>query len=173
VSEETGALVTRRSIFLYIPPHLSNERCGGILHCMEIKVKKLDERARVPEYAHDTDAGMDFFALKDMTVPPGRSVTIPTGIALEIPTGYVGLVWDKSGLASKEGITTMAGVIDSGFRGAMDLIVFNTTEKDYTFKAGEKVAQMLVQKVEHVGIVVVDSLSDTARGEGKFGSTGK
>jgi len=136
-------------------------------------VKKLDERARVPEYAHDTDTGMDFFVLEDVTVSPGRSVTIPTGIALEIHTGYVGLVWDKSGLASREGITTMAGVIDSGFRGAMDLIVFNTTAEEYTFKAGEKVAQMLIQKVEHVGIISVDTLSDTERGNKGFGSTGK
>jgi dUTP pyrophosphatase len=128
---------------------------------MEIKVKKLDERAKVPEYAHDTDAGMDFFALEDTTVPSGRSATVSTGIAVEISTGYVGLVWDKSGLASKEGITTMAGVIDSGFRGAMSLIVFNTTDKDYTFK------------VEHVGIIAVDKLSDTQRGEKGFGSTGK
>ena len=136
-------------------------------------MKKLDERAKVPQYAHDTDAGMDFFALENTTVPAGRSATVPTGIAVEIPTGYVGLVWDKSGLASKEGITTMAGVIDSGYRGAMSLIVFNTTGEDFTFKAGEKVAQMLVQKVEHVGIVSVDTLSDTERGNKGFGSTGK
>jgi dUTP pyrophosphatase len=140
---------------------------------MEIKVKKLDERAVIPQYAHDTDAGMDFFALEDTTIPAQASANVPTGIAVEIPTGYVGLVWDKSGLASKVGITTMAGVIDSGFRGAISLIIFNTTDKDYTFKSGEKVAQMLVQKVEHVGIVVVDKLSDTQRGEKGFGSTGK
>jgi dUTP pyrophosphatase len=161
VDKEPARRVTRRFSLWYI------------LQCMEIKVKKLDKKAIIPQYAHDTDAGMDFFALEDTTIFAQASATVPTGIAVEIPTGYVGLVWDKSGLASKEGITTMAGVIDSGFRGAMSLIVFNTTDKDYTFKAGEKVAQMLVQKVEHVGIIAVDKLSDTQRGEKGFGSTGK
>lgn len=140
---------------------------------MEIKVKKLDERAVIPQYAHDTDAGMDLFAISDTTVPKQGHTTVPTGLMFEIPEGYVGLIWPKSGLAVKHGIVTLAGVIDSGYRGELNVAIASTKDEEYIFKAGEKVAQMLVQKVEHVGIVAVDKLSDTARGEKGFGSTGK
>lgn len=152
---------------------LMGQRFRGYTVAMEIRVKKVDEQAITPRYAHDTDAGMDFFALEDAVIPAHQSASVRTGIAVEIPTGYVGLVWDKSGLASKHGITTMAGVIDAGFRGELRFIVFNTTDEDYTFRAGEKVAQMLIQEFEHVGIVEVEKLSDTERGERGFGSTGK
>lgn len=139
---------------------------------MEIKVKKLHKDARLPEYAHTTDAGMDFFALEDTVVPTQGHVMVPTGIAMTIPDGYAGLVWPKSGLAVKYGIVTLAGVIDSGYRGEIRIVIASTLGKEYVIHAGDKVAQMLIQKVTHPKLIESDVLDDTLRGEGGFGSTG-
>ncbi|OHA92361.1 MAG: hypothetical protein A3J09_02745 [Candidatus Zambryskibacteria bacterium RIFCSPLOWO2_02_FULL_51_21] len=92
---------------------------------------------------------------------------------MEIPEGYVGLCWDKSGLSMNHGIKVLAGVIDSGFRGELVMAVINLGKEAYTFKKGDKVMQMLMQKVEQVEITEVNELSDSARGEKGFGSTGK
>ncbi|MBU1039389.1 dUTP diphosphatase [Patescibacteria group bacterium] len=141
---------------------------------MKLLVKKLDARAKVPSYVHPYDAGLDLFALEDYVVPAGQRLTdIRTGIAMVIPEGYVGLCWDKSGLAAKAGLKVMAGVIDSGFRGELKLVVFNTSNQDYTFKAGEKVMQILIQPVLSVEVEEVEDLDDTSRGQGSWGSTGK
>ncbi|OHA56610.1 MAG: hypothetical protein A2588_01235 [Candidatus Veblenbacteria bacterium RIFOXYD1_FULL_43_11] len=141
---------------------------------MKLEVKKLDPRAKLPAYEHPGDAGLDFYALEDFVVPAGgRKPGIRTGVAVAIPEGYVGLFWDKSGLAAKHGLKVMAGVIDSGYRGELLLTLLNTSDVDYHFKAGEKVMQMLIQAVERAEIVEVENLSDTSRGDGGFGSTGK
>ena len=137
-------------------------------------MKKLDSRAKLPSYEHPGDAGLDFYALEDFVAPAHeRKPGIRTGVAVAIPEGYVGVFWDKSGLAAKHGLKVMAGVIDAGYRGELLLTLLNTSETDYHFKAGEKVMQMLIQKVERVEIAEVNDLSDTPRGEGGFGSTGK
>jgi dUTP pyrophosphatase len=141
---------------------------------MKLEVKKLDPRAKLPSYVHAGDAGLDIFALEDFMVPArGRKAGIRTGLAVAIPEGYVGLFWDKSGLAAKHGLKVMAGVIDAGYRGELLLTLLNTSDTDYYFKAGEKVMQMLIQKVESVDVVEVEELSHTARGTGGFGSSGK
>jgi dUTP pyrophosphatase len=141
---------------------------------MKLEVKKLDPRAKLPSYVHPGDAGLDFFALDDFVVPAhGRKSGIRTGVAVAIPEGYVGLFWDKSGLAANHGLKVMAGVIDAGYRGELLLTLLNTSDQDYHFKAGEKVMQMLIQKVESVDVVEVQELADTSRGLGGFGSTGK
>lgn len=140
---------------------------------MELKIQKLHQNAQVPTYAHDGDAGMDLYAVEKVTVVPMERAQIPIGIALEIPNGYVGLVWDKSGLSHKHGIKTLGGVIDAGYRGEVQVGVVNLGHESYTFEAGHKVAQLLIQKVEHPHIVEVETLSDTSRGDGAFGSTGK
>jgi len=141
---------------------------------MEVKVKKLDPKAKLPGYVHPGDAGLDFFSLEDFIIPAGKRVSdIRTGIAIAIPKGFVGLFWDKSGLAAKHGLKVMAGVIDAGYRGELLLTVLNTSDKDYNFKAGDKVMQLLIQPVESVQIKEVKDLSNSARGEGGFGSTGK
>jgi dUTP pyrophosphatase len=141
---------------------------------MILKVKKTDTRAKLPSYALADDAGLDLFALEDYTVPAGKFLAgIRTGVAFEIPAGYVGLCWDKSGLAAKYGLKVMAGVIDSGFRGELLLTVLNTSNKDYHFSVGDKVMQILIQPVERMEVVEVSELSDSHRGEGSFGSTGK
>lgn len=140
---------------------------------MKLKIKKVDPEARLPEFAHEHDAGMDLFALEEVKVKPGEIGRIRSGVALEIPEGYVGLCWDKSGLSMKNGIKVLAGVIDSTFRGELIMGVINLGKEEYVFEKGHKVMQMLVQKVEHPEIVEVDELSETPRGEGGFGSTGK
>ncbi len=140
---------------------------------MKLKIKKVDPRAKLPVFAHPYDAGMDLFALEDVRINPGEIARIRSGVAMEIPEGYVGLCWDKSGLSMKNGIKVLAGVVDSGFRGELVMGVINLGKEAYTFERGHKVMQMLVQKVEHPEIVEADELSDTSRGEGGFGSTGK
>lgn len=140
---------------------------------MEIKIKKLSEDAKVPTYAHHNDAGFDLYAIENVAVPAGARVLVGTGLAMEIPDGYVGLVWDKSGLSNTHGLKTLGGVIDAGYRGEVKVGIVNLGATDYTIDAGHKVAQMLIQKVEHVETKEVDELSDATRGWNGFGSTGK
>lgn len=140
---------------------------------MQLLIKKVDEKAAVPNFAHATDAGMDLYALESVTIAPGERVQVRTGIALAIPEGYVGLVWDKSGISHKGGLKTLGGVIDAGYRGEVMVGLLNTSMASYTFEAGHKVAQILIQPVVHPELVIVDELPAADRGEGAFGSTGK
>ncbi|MFA6253838.1 MAG: dUTP diphosphatase [Candidatus Paceibacterota bacterium] len=140
---------------------------------MKIKIKKLDREARIPSYAHPGDAGMDFFALEDMILESGKRGRIKTGIALEIPNGFVGLVWDKSGLSTNQGLKTLAGVVDAGYRGEVQIGMINLSTETYSIKKHDKVAQMLIQPIELPDLEEVAELSDTSRGAGGFGSTGK
>lgn len=139
---------------------------------MDVKVKKLHADAKLPVYVHEGDAGMDLFAAKTVIINPGERTIVPAGFSIAIPTGYVGLVWDKSGRATKDGLTTMAGVIDSGYRGEMAVVLLNTTEKSVTVHSGEKIAQMLIQPVAQPKLVETNKLDDTTRGADGFGSTG-
>jgi dUTP pyrophosphatase len=138
-----------------------------------LKVKKLHPEAKLPTYAHIGDAGMDIYAIEDTEVPPGEVVKVRSGLSMEIPEGYVGLCWTKSGLANNHKIKISSGVIDSGYRGEVLLGVINLGEDSYTFKKGDKVLQMLIQKVEHPEIIEAEELSESTRGTGGFGSTGK
>ncbi len=140
---------------------------------MKLKCKKLSPSATAPAYAHPGDAGMDFFALERTVLKPGERKAIHTGISIEIPKGCVGLFWDKSGIGIREGLKTLGGVIDAGYRGEVLVGMINLSDKEYVFEAGHKVAQMLIQKVEHCDVKESKDLSDTKRGKGGFGSTGK
>jgi len=140
---------------------------------MILKIKKLHPDAQIPKYAHHDDAGFDLFTIENTILKKGERVMILTGIAMEIPEGYVGLVWDKSGLAMKHGIKTIGGVVDSMYRGEIMVGLMNLSKEDYIFEKGHKVAQMIIQKKEFVDFKEVKELSDTTRGEGGFGSTGK
>lgn len=140
---------------------------------MRLQIKRIHSDAVVPSCAHEGDAGFDLCASEPVTVQSGDVVQVPTGIALEIPEGYVGLIWDKSGLAQKKRLKTLGGVIDSGYRGEVFVGIVNLGDASYTFEVGDKVAQMLIQKVEVPKIVEVDELNDSERGEKGFGSTGK
>lgn len=140
---------------------------------MNLNFKKLHPDAKVPSYAHSHDAGFDMYATEDVHFEPGARMRVPTGLAFEIPDGYVGLVWDKSSLSFNHGLKTMGGVIDSGYRGEIIIGLYNFSDTAYTIKKGEKVAQILIQKIEQVSFTETDELSDTTRGEGGWGSTGK
>jgi len=140
---------------------------------MEINVKKLHKDAKLPTYAHHGDAGFDLYSIESVSIPVGARVLVGTGIAIEIPDGYVGLIWDKSGLSMVHGLKNLGGVIDAGYRGEIKAGVVNLSDEDYTITAGHKVAQMLIQKVERADIKEVVELSDSHRGYGGFGSSGK
>jgi len=140
---------------------------------VEVKIKKIDGNAKVPSYAHEGDAGMDIYSNEDLMLKAGERSLISTGIAMEIPKGYVGLVWDKSGLATKYGIKTKAGVVDSGYRGEVKIALINLGKEDFRIEKGMKIAQMLIQEVHSPKIIEVDELDDSSRGHGGFGSTGK
>lgn len=139
---------------------------------MKIEIKKINPEAKTPIYAIKNDAGMELYSIEDLIVEPGKILACGTGIMVAIPVGYVGLIWDKSGIAFKGGIKTMGGVIDSSYRGEVKVILTNLSDKNYTINKGDKIAQMLIQKVEIPNIEEVDVLDDTERGEGRFGSTG-
>ena len=140
---------------------------------MILKIKKLHPDAKIPKYAHHDDAGFDLFTPENFIVKKGERFGVPTGIAMEIPEGYVGLIWDKSGIAIKHGMKTLGGVIDSTYRGEVLVGMINLSGSDYVFEKGHKIAQMIIQKKETVGFEEVNELQDTVRGEGGFGSTGK
>ena len=140
---------------------------------MKLPIKKLHPEAKLPTYAHAGDAGMDIYALQDVVVEAGKRALIKTGIAMAIPAGYVGLLWDKSGLANNHGLTIVGGVVDAGHRGEILVGLLNTGEKNHTFQAGDKVTQMLIQPVTQAILTEVEELDDTTRGECRFGSTGR
>ena len=140
---------------------------------MELKIKKLRSDAKVPTRAHAGDAGFDLYSVDEGVIPAGGRVLVGIGLAMEIPDGYVGLVWDKSGLSNNHGLKTLGGVVDAGYRGEIKIGIVNLGANDYKIEAGHKIAQMLIQKVEHVEIKEGAELSEATRGEGGFGSTGK
>lgn len=139
---------------------------------MKLLIKKITDDAKLPTYAHSTDAGMDLYANEDMLIKSKHQVTVPTGIAMAIPQGYAGLVWDKSGLSSKHSLHNLAGVIDAGYRGEIKVVVHNLSDVDYQVLKGQKIAQLLIQKIEQPTLVEVDELDETTRADGGFGSTG-
>ena len=139
---------------------------------MKVLIKKLRDDARIPTRAHHDEEGIDLYACGQHVVAPGETATIPLGVAFEIPLGYVGLIWDKSSIGSKS-IKTLCGVIDAGYRGEVKIMLHNLSAEAYTFEHGHKVAQMLIQTVELCEVEEVSELSESARGEGAFGSTGK
>jgi dUTP pyrophosphatase len=138
-----------------------------------IKIKRLHPEAKLPSYAHVGDAGMDLFSAEDYIIKPQDRQKIGTGISIEIPEGYVGLVWDKSSVAATHGLKHLGGVMDAGYRGEYIVTLINLSDKEYRIHKGDKVAQLLIQKVEHPDIEEVSELSDSSRGTGAFGSTGK
>jgi len=139
---------------------------------VKIQVKKLHPDAILPHYNHDGDAGMDVYAVEDVILWPNEPVAVPTGLAIQVPKNCVVLVWDKSGMALKQGIKTMAGVGDSNYRGEYKIVLLNTTNQYQYIKKGQKVAQILIQPIVQAEVEEVSELSDTTRGSGGFGSTG-
>jgi len=140
---------------------------------IKVEIKKINNDAKIPVYAHEGDAGMDIYSAESVVVEAGAHVKIHTGIAMEIPSGFVGLVWDKSGISMNYGLKTLGGVIDAGYRGEVVIGVVNLSKKNYSVEKGCKIAQMLIQKVESPEVKEVKELNNSERGEKGFGSTGK
>jgi len=140
---------------------------------VEIYVKKLCEGAKLPEYAHPGDAGLDLFSCEDVILEPKQRRAIGTGIAIGFPKDYVALIWDKGGLANNHGISTMAGVFEYTYRGEYMVVLRNTSDEEFRINKGDKIAQLLIQPIVTAKVKEVKELSETVRGEGRFGSTGK
>ena len=142
-----------------------------------IRVRKLKERAILPTYGSTEAAGADLYACLEetITILPGESVFVPTGLAMEIPKGYAGLIYARSGLACKRGLApaNKVGVVDSDYRGEFMIVLHNHGSEPQIIAHGERIAQLVVTPVITPGFVEVESLSDTVRSAGGFGSTGK
>lgn len=144
---------------------------------MKIAVKKLREGAVLPTFGSREAAGADLYACLDapVTVEPGQTAFVPTGLAMELPLGYVGLIYARSGLACKRGLApaNKVGVIDSDYRGEFIVALHNHGTEAQTVASGERIAQLVVAPILMPEYVEADSLSNTQRGEGGFGSTGR
>jgi dUTP pyrophosphatase len=127
---------------------------------------------QAPKRASEWAAGADLHAGADVTLAPGERALVPTGLQLAIPAGHVGLVWPRSGLAVRHGIDTLAGVIDSDYRGEVRVLLVNHGAEPFRIRRGDRIAQLLIQRVEQADFVPVAELPPSGRGEGGFGSTG-
>ena len=142
----------------------------------DVRIKKLKENAVVPTYGSEFAAGADLYAAveESVTIAPSETKLIPTGIAMEIPVGYAGFIYARSGLASKKGLApaNKVGVVDADYRGEVMVALHNHGKTEQTHEAGERIAQMVIAPFITANFIVSDSLEDTVRGAGGFGSTG-
>lgn len=142
---------------------------------LEVLIQRLDKELPLPQYAKAGDAGIDIYARIDCTLAPGERAMVPTGIAIAFPEGYVCLAHPRSGLAAKHGISIVnaPGTIDAGYRGEIQVILINTDSKNtFEIKRGDRIAQLVFQKVEQASFQEVSELPSSERGAGGFGSTG-
>ena len=141
---------------------------------MQLKIKKMCEEAKIPQYSHEGDSGMDLYSVEDAVLQPGETKLVKTGLQIAVPKGFEAQVRPKSGLAAKFGVTVLntPGTIDSGYRGEIKVILVNTGDQVYEIEKGKKIAQMVIAKVEEAKIEVVEDLDNTTRKDGGFGSTG-
>ena len=142
---------------------------------VQVLITRLDPSVPLPVYAKGGDAGADIVTRVDVTLQPGERALVPTGIAIALPDGYVALVHPRSGLAIKHGVTMVnaPGTVDAGYRGELQCIMINhDPEETITFHKGDRIAQLVIQKVEHAEFVEVKDLPGSGRGIGGFGSTG-
>lgn len=144
---------------------------------LQVPVVRLDPELPLPEYAKPGDAGIDLRAREAITLSPGGGrALIPTGIAVAIPQGYAGFVQPRSGLALKHGVTCLntPGLIDAGYRGELKVLLINTDPSEpFEILRGERIAQLVIQAVEHVDFIEVEVLDESDRGQGGFGHTGR
>lgn len=136
---------------------------------MFLKVKRLTKDAKLPQKRFD-DAGYDLYSVEDVEILPHCRVSIKTGIAMEIPEFHCGLIWPRSGLAVKNGVDNLAGVIDPSYRGELIVCLLNTSNDPISFKVGDKIAQIIIQKYESPKVIECTELSISERGENGFGS---
>jgi dUTP pyrophosphatase len=143
---------------------------------IEVLIKRLDPGVPLPSYAKGGDAGADLVTRVDLTLQPGERALAPTGISIALPDGYAAFVHPRSGLAIKHGVSVVnaPGTIDAGYRGEIQVILINQDPKEaISFKRGDRIAQLIIQKVEHADFVEVAELPGSGRGTGGFGSTGR
>ena len=144
---------------------------------LDVAVRRLDPDLPLPAYAHAGDAGIDLIARCEVTLAAGGGrALVPTGVAVAIPPGYAGFVQPRSGLALKHGVTCLntPGLVDSGYRGELKVLLVNTDPtRAFTVERGQRIAQLVVQAVEHVRLVEAEDLEPSDRGEAGFGSTGR
>jgi dUTP pyrophosphatase len=133
----------------------------------------LDAGGALPAYGSAGAAGADLRASEAALIAPGGRAAVATAVRLEIPPGHVGLVWPRSGLAVRHGIDTLAGVIDSDYRGELKVVLVNHGGEPFRIAPGDRVAQLLIQRVERARFTAAEEVADTARGSGGFGSTGR
>lgn len=169
VTEETAAVST-------LPPN-SPEGSAAVYGSptLSVQLKMLDAGLEAPSYAHPGDAGADLRAREDVVLEPGERRLVPTGVSIALPNGYVALIHPRSGLATKHGLTVVnaPGTVDAGYRGEISVTLLNTDrEKAIELRRGDRIAQMVIQRVEYAQFVAVAELSDSVRGDGGFGSTG-
>jgi dUTP pyrophosphatase len=146
------------------------------MNSVEVLITRLDPELPLPRYAKGGDAGADIVSRVDITLAPGERALVPTGIAIALPDGYVALVHPRSGLAIKHGVTMVnaPGTVDAGYRGELQVILINHDKSEsVSFKRGDRIAQLVIQKVERAEFVEVRELPGSGRGAGGFGSTGR
>ena len=140
-----------------------------------VLIQRLDPGLPLPERAHPGDAGADLFAAEDVELAPGQRAVVPTGVAIALPDGYAAFVHPRSGLAARYGVTIVnaPGTVDAGYRGEIRVTLLNTdADSPVRFQRGDRIAQLVVQRVEYPAFHEVDRLPGSARGDGGFGSTG-
>jgi dUTP pyrophosphatase len=142
---------------------------------MTLRVRRVDHRALLPTRAYDGDAGLDLYALEPARIDPGERRAVRTGIAVEIPDGQAGLVLPRSGLAARHGIALVnaPGLIDAGYRGEIEVLVLNTDRTStFAVEPGDRIAQLVLVRIEAPAVLEVDELTASERGAGGFGSSG-
>jgi dUTP pyrophosphatase len=139
-----------------------------------LRIKRLDPSITAPAYAHPGDAGLDICSAEDVTLQPGERALVSTGFAMALPEGYAAFVQPRSGLAARNGVSIVntPGLIDCHYRGEVKVILVNLGGEEFAVRKGDRIAQMVIQRVERAEVALVDELDETARGEGGFGSTG-
>tara|TARA_B100000287_G_scaffold433904_1_gene496844 strand:- start:1548 stop:1970 length:423 start_codon:yes stop_codon:yes gene_type:complete len=140
---------------------------------VKIRVKKVFAEANLPTRANDSDAGYDLYSTESLPITPSSRQAICTGICVEIPKGYYGRIAPRSGLALKAGVDVLGGVIDSGYRDEIKVILINLGETLVSIDEGDRIAQLIIEKCEDIEWENVDSLNDSERGESGFGSSGQ
>ncbi len=139
---------------------------------IKVKIVRISEDAILPKYATNQDAGCDLYGVENFILKPEERVSVKTGIKIEIPIGYYGRIAPRSGLAFKNGIDILAGVVDAGFRGEVCVVMINHGEEDFKIEKGNRIAQMIFEKIDQAEFEEVKDLSITERGNGGFGSSG-
>ncbi|WP_017557564.1 dUTP diphosphatase [Nocardiopsis baichengensis] len=142
---------------------------------LRVAVRRLDPDLPLPSYAHPADAGADLVSAEDVRLEPGERATVPTGIALALPEGYAAFVHPRSGLAARCGVTLVnaPGTVDAGYRGEVKVVLINTDAREpVKLNRGDRIAQLVIQRVERAVFTEADELPESPRGRGGFGSTG-